>query len=150
MSTTAASSRRRKIAGTVLVAVLAAVLIAIVVVRNGGEKVVNAGGDTLVLVGDDAQGGLDAVITGQLVDVGGCLGLAPGGGADDVVVIWPHGTNIETPEPLRVRIEGTVRELGDTVTIGGGGVDGLKPSSYFYDQVSEPCRTSKVWLANAG
>lgn len=146
MSATAASSRRRTIAGTVLVAVLAGVLIAIVVVRNGGEKVVNAGGDTLVLVDQKSSGGLDAVITGKLVDVGGCLGLEGERGTGDVVVIWPHGTNVETPDPLRVRIEGTVRELGDIITIGGGETDGLKPSSYFYDQVSEACRTSKIWL----
>lgn len=145
------SSRRRKIVGTVLVAVLAGVLIAIVVVRNTGEKVVNAGGDTLVLVDQKTRGGMDALGGGTLADVGGCLGWAPApGSTQGTVVIWPHGTNVETPDPLRVRIDGKVYELGDSIRIGGGNTGRLEPSSYFYDRVPKGCRTANVFLANNG
>lgn len=151
MSQADQSTRRRRLAGIALVAALAGVLVAVVVVRDGGEKVVNANSDTLVLVDQKTDGGLDALGSGRLADVGGCLGWAPSDGSTvGTVVIWPHGTNIETPDPLRVRIDGTVYELGDTVQIAGGNVGPLKTTSYFYDQVPEACRAADVWLANNG
>ncbi|MCD9197340.1 hypothetical protein [Aeromicrobium wangtongii] len=150
MSTTDAnlSSRRRKIAGAALVAVLAAVLIAVVVVRGGGEKVINAGGDTLVLVGKKTDVGRTALGRGTLADVGGCLGWAGENGEPGTVVVWPHGTNVETPDPLRVKIKGTFYELGDTVEVGGGFADGLDPSSTLYQQAPQKCRDAKVWFAS--
>ena len=130
---------------------MAAALVGIVIERSGGEKVVNAGGETLVLVGKKMSGDLDARASGKLADVGGCLGLAPAAGeSKGTVVVWPHGTNIETPDPLRVRIDGTVHDLGDTVRIGGGYTDGLAPDSSFYDQVPAACRTAKVFVAADG
>lgn len=136
------------IAGTALVAVLAAVLIAIVVVRGGGEKVINAGGDTVVLVGKESGAGLAALGRGTLADVGGCLGWAGENGEPGTVVVWPHGTNVETPEPLRVKIKGSFYELGDTVEVGGGYAEALDPSSTLYQQAPQTCRDAKVWLAN--
>lgn len=142
------SARRRRIAGIALVAVLAAVLVAVVVVRSGGEKVINAGGETLVLVDQRTDATMDARSRGKVADVGGCLGLAGADGSAGTVVIWPHGTNVETPDPLRVKINGKVYALGDTIEIGGGTVGPLEKSSYFYDQVPKACRTANVWVAS--
>jgi hypothetical protein len=78
----------------------------------------------------------------------GCLGWAPeAGGNQGTVVVWPHRTNVETPGPLRVKIEGTFYRLGDTVGVGGGFGE-LNPSSSLYQQAPEKCRDAKVWLAN--
>lgn len=143
------SSRRRTIAGTSLVAVLAVALVAIVVVRSGGEKVLNENGDPLVLVGatsddpDADETGLDAV----LADVGGCLGTRDDGvAAGSRVVIWPHGTTIETPEPLRIRVDGTVYGIGDRIGLEGG-PGTIEPSDAFHDRVPEACRTATVFVA---
>lgn len=144
------SARRRRIAGSALVAVLAAVLVAIVVVRSGGEKVLNENGDTLVLVGqstEDSDGvGLDAV----LAVVGGCLGVRGGTIASSTVVVWPHGTTVETPEPLRIRVDGSVYGIGDTIEIGDSQIGALERDSYFYDKVPSSCRSAQVFVANNG
>jgi hypothetical protein len=143
------TARRRKIIGGALAVALAAVLVAIVVVRSSGEKVLNENGETLVLVDARNSGGMDAQASGVLADVNGCLGLTTSDGQPGRVVIWPHGTTVKTPEPLRVTIAGTTYELGDTITIGGGEISALEPSSYFYDRVPDACRTD-VLVANNG
>ncbi|KAA1378455.1 hypothetical protein [Aeromicrobium fastidiosum] len=146
----AGSARRRRLVGGALVAAFAVVLIAIVVVRSNGEKVLNENGETLVLVGKDSatdEVGLD----GQLTDVGGCLGIsADGKGRGGMVVIWPHGTTVKTPDPLRITVAGTTYGIGDTIEIGGGGIGPLEPSSHFYDKVPDGCRTAKVFVASNG
>jgi hypothetical protein len=143
------STRRRTIAGTALVVVLAAVLIAIVVVRGGGEKVINAGGETVVLVGKKTDAGRTALGSGKLADVNGCLGWAPTEDAPEgTVVVWPHGTNVETPDPLRVTIDGKVHAIGDTVKVGGGFAEALDPSSALYQQAPAACRDAKLWYAS--
>ena len=145
----ARSARRRTIVGTGLVAVLAAVLIAIVVVRSSGEKVLNENGDTLVLVGKDA-GPSDAVgLQGTLVDVGGCLGVdGSDGQGTSVVVVWPHGTTIKTPDPLRVTVDDSTYELGDTVTLGGN-ITHFDELGSFEDKVPSDCRGRTVFVADA-
>lgn len=136
---------RRKIIGTALAAVLAVVLIAIVVVRSGGDKLLNENGDTLVLVGKtDSE--MSAPTRGKLTDVGGCLGLA--GEGTTAIIIWPHGTIVATPDPLRVKVDDQTYKLGETVEINGGFSDPLEPSSYFYDRVPDACRTAGVFLAS--
>lgn len=142
------TARRRKRIGVGLVVVIAAVLIAIGVARSGSQKVLNANADTLVLVGKSSDEAGEAMGRGELTDVGGCLGWA--GEAGEAVVIWPHGTHVVTPDPLRVNIDGKTYELGDTVEIGGGSSGPLESSSYFYDQVPDACRTAPVFVANAG
>jgi hypothetical protein len=145
------TARRRQLIGGGLVAAFAAVLIAIVVVRSAGEKVLNENAETLVLVGKDVDGGLDARGSGRLADVGGCLGWAPVPGQDTgTVVIWPHGTTIKTPDPLRVTIDGTTYSIGDSVEISGGEVGPLEPSNQFYDKVPRGCRTANVFMAHDG
>jgi hypothetical protein len=122
------------------------VLIAIVAVRSAGEKVLNENGETLVLVGKDTPSdtvGLDGILT----DVGGCLGISVDGeGRGGSVVIWPHGTTIKTPEPLRVTIDGKTYGLGDRISTGGGNGT-IEPSSSFYAKVPKACRASRVFVA---
>lgn len=145
----ARSARRRRLVVTGLVVAFAAVLIAIVVVRSAGEKVLNENGETLVLVGKDTptdEVGLDGILT----DVSGCLGIsADGKGRAGSVLIWPHGTTIETPDPLRVTIDGKTYGLGDRISTGGGRGT-IAPSSYFYDKVPKACRTANVFVASNG
>lgn len=142
----AQTARRRKLIGTGLVVVLAAALIAIVVVRSNGEKLLNENADTLVLVGKEAGAGKPTVTRGQLTDVGGCLALTSDGGP--AIVIWPHGTTVETPDPLRVTVGDSTYKLGETVELDGVLSDPLAADSYFYDRVSELCRTSPTFVAH--
>jgi hypothetical protein len=147
----ARSARRRRLVVGVLVVAFAAVLVAIAVVRSAGEKVLNENGETLVLVGKDDAKGRTALGRGVLADVGGCLGWAPRPGQETgTLVIWPHGTTVKTPAPLRVTIDGTVHALGDTVRLGGGLAGPLQPSDPFYDKVPKACRTTDVFVASTG
>lgn len=146
----ARTARRRQLIGGGLIAAFALVLIAIVVVRDASEKVLNENGDTLVLVDQRTGDAMQALGGGVLADVGGCLGWTGADGGPGTVVIWPHGTNVETPDPLRVKIDGKFYRLGDTIRIGGGEIGPLEKSSYFYDQVPKACRTANVWVANNG
>jgi len=141
------STRRRRFAGFGLVAVLAVVLVAVVVVRGGGEKVINANGDVLVLVGKEDATDSTGLAKGVLADVGGCLGLVRDGDSpgEGLVLIWSHGTTIRTPDPLRVSTGDRTYEIGDTVRFGGEGMAALDESSYFYQQVPETCRSAGFW-----
>ncbi|MFI5425709.1 hypothetical protein [Aeromicrobium sp. UC242_57] len=142
------ADRRKTLIGGALAAVLVAALVAIVVNRSGAEKVINAGGDTLVLVGKESDEGATAMGEGVLTDVGGCLGLNTDGRS--VVVVWPHGTTVQTPDPLRIRFDGKTYELGDTVKLGGGFAEQLASTSYFYDQVPKTCQSTEVFYSQAG
>jgi hypothetical protein len=141
----ARSTRRRTLIGFGLAAVLVAALIAIVSVRSAGAKVLNENGDTLVLVSEKNPNSMMALAGGELVDVGGCLGLM--GEGRSFVVVWPHGTTIETPDPLRIRVDGDVHALGDTIELGGGYVDQMSESSPFHDLVPAECRAADVFVA---
>jgi hypothetical protein len=58
---------------------------------------------------------MDALGAGRLSVVGGCLGLG------DVVVVWPHGTDVVDEDPLVVEVPEVGRVgLGDRVEVGGG------------------------------
>lgn len=145
------STRRRRLVVGGLVVAFTAVLIAIVMVRSAGEKVLNGNGDVRVLVGEDVDGGLDAMGGGTLADVGGCLGWAPRGGEETgTLVIWPHGTTIKKPDPLRITVDGTTYGIGDNIRIAGGESGPLEPSDHFYDKVPKACRAANVFLANNG
>jgi hypothetical protein len=121
------------------------------VARSASEKVLNENAETLVLVSEDDAGGMDALGGGTLADVGGCLGWAPRAGDDTgMVVIWPHGTTVKTPDPLRVTVDGTTYAIGDSIRISGGEAGPLKPSNPFYDKVPDGCRTANVFVANNG
>lgn len=139
---------RRKIIGTVLAAALAAVLIAIVVVRSSGEKLLNENGDTLVLVGEKVDVEMAEATGGKLTDVGGCLGLT--GEGTPAIIIWPHGTTVATPDPLRVTVGDETYKLGESVKLNGGYTDPLDATSSFYDRVPAACRSAAVFVASAG
>jgi hypothetical protein len=141
------TARRRKLIGIGLVAVLAAALIAIVVVRSSGEKILNENGDTLVLVAKKATASDQTTGRGALSDVGGCLGWT--GESGDAVIIWPHGTTVATPDPLRVKVDGTTFKVGDTVELDGVSGAPLEASSHFYDLVPEGCRTAATFVVSA-
>lgn len=81
----------------------------------GGEAHVLQAGEIRVLVGERTSSGSDAQLIGALTDVSGCLGV------DDVAVVWPHGTEVVSQDPLAVDVPGSGRvELGDPVELGGG------------------------------
>jgi hypothetical protein len=64
-----------------------------------------------------------------------------------LVVVWPHGTTIKTPDPLRITVDGTVHELGDSVTLGGHTAHFDQLGS-FEDKVPADCRASTVFVAD--
>ena len=77
-------------------------------------EVVHAEG-LAILVGENSGDAADALLSGTLADVSGCLGV------DDTVVVWPHGTRVVQERPLTVAVPGLGRVgLGDEVKLGGG------------------------------
>lgn len=81
----------------------------------GGEAQVLQAGEIRVLVGERTTSGSDAQLVGVVTDVGGCLGV------DEFAVVWPHGTEVVSQDPLAVDVPGNGRvELGDSVELGGG------------------------------
>lgn len=72
-------------------------------------------GDVTVLVSARTGTGMDALGSGPLSVVGGCLGLG------EFVVVWPPGTDVVDEDPLRLDLPdvGTVG-LGDPVQVAGG------------------------------
>ena len=60
---------------------------------SGSGDVVEAAGMT-VLIGAAADSAGSALLSGELANVGGCLGVA------DTVVVWPHGTEVARLNPL--------------------------------------------------
>lgn len=144
----ARTTRRRRLIGGGLVAAFAVVLIAIVVVRSAGEKVLNENGDTLVLVGKDSNARDGVGLQGRLADAGGCLAVDGGGSGGPVVVVWPHGTTVKTPDPLRITVAGATYQLGDSVTLGGHGAH-FDELGYFKDKVPSACRGLNVFVTDA-
>ncbi|MDF9717816.1 hypothetical protein [Nocardioides sp. ChNu-99] len=127
--------RRLLLALTVVLAVAAA---------YGGWRVTGAprtldGGDgTTVVVGGRASGGSDALASGSLTVVDGCLGIGR------TVVVWPHGTDVVGTDPLVVDVPGVgERSLGDDVAVGGGQVHG-------YRAVPEECAGRPLFRAAPG
>ena len=85
----------------------------------GGARTIYAG-DATVLVSGRTSDGAVALLEGSLAVVDGCLGIT---GADDtdVVVVWPHGTEVTDSEPPTIDLPdvGEVT-VGDEVSVGGG------------------------------
>jgi hypothetical protein len=81
---------------------------------GGGGEVVHAEG-LAILVGEKSGDAADALLSGTLADVSGCLGV------DNTVVVWPHGTRVVQEHPLTVAVPGLGRVgIGDEVELGGG------------------------------
>ena len=116
----------------------------------GGAGEVIATGDDVVLVSERTGDGMDAMGGGRLEMVGGCLG------ADGVVIVWPHGTEVVGDDPLTVDIPdyGTFT-VGDEVRVGGGYVlehssDDIEPGPYQIAGVTVPeaCAKHGSFLAH--
>jgi hypothetical protein len=114
----------------------------------GGQAI--TAGDVTVLVAERADGGMDAQGGGRLEVVGGCLG------ASGAVVVWPHGTEVVSEEPLTIAIPdfGTVA-IGDEVRVGGGFVlehssDDIEPGPHETGGVTVPaqCARHDIFLAH--
>jgi hypothetical protein len=83
---------------------------------GGDAQTITSDGVT-VLVSARVDGGMAALLPGTVGVVGGCLGV------DDVVVVWPHGTEVVDEDPLTVDVPGSGGVgLGDEVALGGGHV----------------------------
>lgn len=82
---------------------------------SGGEAKELRAGEIRILVGERTNSGHNAMLSGALADVSGCLGV------DEFAVVWPHGTEVVSQDPLVVDVPGSGRvELGDPVELGGG------------------------------
>lgn len=91
----------------------AAVLLAALLTSCAGRAIETD--EATVLVGERSGGGDDALWSGPLEVVGGCLGVR------GAVVVFPHGTEVIDEDPLRVDIPGDPEAaLGDNVSLGGG------------------------------
>ncbi|MQW76374.1 hypothetical protein GHK92_10840 [Nocardioides sp. dk4132] len=112
---------------------------------DAASEVVSAG-DVEVLVAEPLGGVMDALLTGRLVVVDGCLGVEGEEAGDRMVVIWPHGTEvIDAAGPaIDVPGEGEIG-IGDAVHVGGGAVDDGSGAGI---EVPQPCRDSPLWLAS--
>jgi len=88
---------------------------------------------------------MEALGGGTVDVVDGCLG------ADGAVIIWPHGTEVVSADPLTVDVPdvGEVT-LGDAVQLGGGFV--FEPTSegqtYDSELVPPSCADRPVFLAH--
>src|SRR5688500_3774227 len=68
-----------------------------------------------VLVAEPADAGDDALLSGTLENVGGCLGI------DGYAVVWPHGTRVEDENPLALEVPGfPTATMGGRAAVGGG------------------------------
>ncbi|MBT9254300.1 hypothetical protein KMZ32_01155 [Phycicoccus sp. MAQZ13P-2] len=109
-------------------------------------QVLDADGVT-VLVAERTDSGDDALLSGRLTDVGGCLGV------DETVVVWPAGTSVTTDGPATVHVPGRPSAaLGDPMEVGGGVA--LEPGEERTDHrvagvvVPAACAAQGVWVAS--
>lgn len=102
----------------------------------------------MVLVAPPSDASMTALLAGELKHVGGCLGVG------ETVVIWPHGTSVESTEPVVISIPGDGNaRLGHTVEIGGGEIRGpgeSAPAEVAGMTLPASCAGHAVWLAGPG
>ena len=129
------------------ISVVAAMCWALGGCAGGRGEVVHAAG-VAILVGEKSGDAADALLTGTLADVSGCLGV------DDTVVVWPHGTRVVQERPLTVAVPGLGRVgLGDEVKLGGGVALDQYPAPHTVGDVDiagvtvpAACTTHNVWV----
>lgn len=128
----------------------AVVLLLVATLSACGARTISAG-DVQVLVGERSRSGSDALLNGRLAVSDGCLGVEMTDTGSYVVVVWPHGTDVEEEEPLTVDVpDAGSLEVGDEVSLGGGFVtveDG-GPAQVGGVEVPEECASREVFLAN--
>ncbi|MGY2003512.1 hypothetical protein ACI79S_11490 [Blastococcus sp. SYSU DS1024] len=125
-------------------------VLAVTVALGGCAGEVIRTGDVTVLVAERAEAGMDALGSGRLEVVGGCLG------ANGYVIVWPSGTEVVEDEPLTVSIPGHgTAALGDHVEVSGGFVlehssGTVEPGPHEVAGVTVPaeCAEHDVFLAH--
>jgi hypothetical protein len=130
--------------------VVACLLICLGLAGCAGKVIVT--GDVSVLVSERPSGGMDALASGRLEVVGGCLG------ADGWVIVWPYGTKVVDEHPLTIEIPDTgTFTLDDQVQVSGGFVlehtSGEQPVGSFEAggvTVPRSCAEHDVFLAWTG
>lgn len=90
-------------------------------------------------------GGMEATITGVLIERGDCLYLRPdpGEGRGDSFIVWPFGYRANREgDAITVRDSGgkIVAKAGTRIHMGGG--------AQRADGFDHPCRTDSLWIAN--
>lgn len=84
-----------------------------------------------VVVAPPADGGTDALVSGVVRLIDGCLGI------EDSVALWPAGTELVSEDPLTIDVPGTgevqvgaaVRGAGGYIEAGGYGGEPTLPKS---------------------
>lgn len=124
---------------------------ALLVTGCGGARTLEAR-DATVLVAERAGGDMDALLEGRLEVVGGCLGIEGPGEIGSVVVVWPHGTEVEVEDPPTIEVPdiGSV-QVGDAVAVSGGfitdTVGGASARPVGGVEIPEVCLDHEVFLA---
>jgi hypothetical protein len=128
--------------------VTACVALSLAGCSNSSGAVVTVG-DTTVLVAEPADDGMDALLSGTVQVVGGCLGI------NAYVVVWPNGTEVGVDDPTTVDVPGHgTLNLGDEAKMGGGLVyepsDGSEPADYKVAGITvhASCAKHGIWLAS--
>ena len=106
---------------------------------------------TKVLVSKDTGESMDALASGAVRLVGGCLGI------DDFVVIWPPGTTVTDERPLTIEVPGigSLHE-GSHLELGGGFIQEMPDSPANLEDsqlgltVPDECANRSIWLAGPG
>lgn len=112
----------------------------------GGSDVVTAG-DVTVLVGERSQEGMEALLSGRLAVLDGCLGLESEDEVASYVVVWPHGTEVVDEDPLTISVpDDGEHSVGDRLQVGGGETaPSGRPGGV---DVEAECPGAAVWLAH--
>ena len=127
----------------VLVLALACTLVA----GCGSGEVIESNGLT-VLVAEEADAGDDALLSGTLENVGGCLGI------DGYAVVWPHGTSVGDETPLALEVPGfPTATMGGRAVVGGGVLfepNAREAKDYSIAGVTVPaaCVVAGVWMGS--
>ncbi len=104
---------------------------------------------TTILIAEASDAGDDALLSGTLRSVGGCLGI------DDYVVVWPHGTKVRRGDPLTVKVPGLPwAALGEKARVGGGvlfeaGSKKRKDHTVAGVTVPASCVAAGVWMGSS-
>ncbi|WP_121251193.1 hypothetical protein [Nocardioides ferulae] len=104
-------------------------------------------GEVAVLVGERSGDGMDALLSGRLAVVEGCLGVTTTEDETGTVVVWPHGTDVVDDDPLTIAVPGEDDyALGEEIQVGGGGADGPDVGGV---DIEQECGVDTAWLANS-
>jgi hypothetical protein len=103
----------------------------------------------VLLVDEPTTASMNALGGGRIEVVGGCLG------ADEGVIVWPHGTRFVGDDPLTIEVPGRGRfALGDRISLGGGWIvehsGGRVPEApwtFRGQRVPDSCLVHDVFLA---